>query len=378
MNALVPERLTQARELAGLNKSDIARDIDVSVAAITQWENGTKNPTMENLNSFCRATGVRLEMLMRPISQETRAKGPLSFRAHQASKTNRLRAQAQRFADLCAEVFIWLEDLVSLPSGDLPELSSPGKDIEADARECRRHWGLGDRSISKLGELLESKGIRLCSTEIEDVRIDGFSCLIGGRPLIYLGSYTGDRARARFSCAHELGHLVLHHHHSDSELLEMGDKAEAEANNFASAFLLPADTFSADVADTSLNGFIRLKTKWGVSVQAMVRRARDLKLITQDTYERHYRTIGAKGWRRAKGEPFDDAVPLLNRTVGSKCLSLLEGSENFQTSQIEDALPFPESVFQSVFGRSIKGEAEAADNIIHLTEFGKRPERRMN
>lgn len=374
MNSIVPERLTQARELAGLSKSDIARTIGVSVAAISQWESGTKNPTHENLTSFCRATEVKVEMLMLPVPTEIRNKGPLSFRAQQASKTNRLRAQADRFSEMCAEVFLWLEDFIDLPKYDLPEVECPPKEIEEAAKACRRYWGLGDRSIAKLGELMESKGIRLCSADFDEKRMDGFSCVIGGRAFIYLGSFSGDRGRARFSVAHELGHLVLHHHHSDAELMGMGNLAENEANAFASAFLMPAETFSSDVVDTSLNGFMRLKSKWGVSVQAMVRRARDLKLITQDTYDRHYRTIGAKGWRRSKGEPADDSIPLVRRTIGDKALALLEGTENFQTSKIQADLPHPESVFLSVFGRPLASGADEFSNIIRLSDFGAKRE----
>ena len=167
--------------MAGLTKSDVARDINVSVSAITQWENGTKHPEIDNLNAFCRKVGVQLEMVMLPIPDALRAKGPLSFRANQASKTNRLKAKAQRFAEACAEVFIWLEDWVDLPKCDLPEICSSAESIATAATSCRRHWGLGDRSIVKLGELLESKGIRLCSADLDEIGMDGFSCLVGGR-----------------------------------------------------------------------------------------------------------------------------------------------------------------------------------------------------
>ncbi|MBS0657250.1 MAG: ImmA/IrrE family metallo-endopeptidase [Verrucomicrobia bacterium] len=367
MNTIVPERMSQARELAGLTKSQIAEALDVSAAAITQWENGSRKPTSLNLEGFARQTGVKVSAFTLPVRPELRLKGPLTFRAQQSTRTSRQRAQAESFAEMCAEVYLWVERWVRLPAYDLPELDQAHlTDIEAAAQTCRRHWGLGDKPIMKLGELMESKGVRMCQTNLDEIKVDGFSCTMGERAFIYLSSYTRDRARARFSTAHELGHLVLHHHHSDAELLDLGIEAEAQANAFASAFLMPAATFSHDVVDTSLNGFLRLKQKWGVAVQAMVRRARDLKLITQDTYERHYRTMSAKGWRRAKGEPLDETVPAVNRTVGSQCLQLISSQGDSEAS-LMDELPFPEYIFTSVFG-SLPSKAEAP-NVIRVLDF---------
>jgi len=371
MITALPERITQARELAGQTKTELAERLDVSVAAVSQWEDGSKNPTAENLVAIGRALDVPVALLLKPIPGEVSRRGPISFRARSAAKTRLLRRQAQRLAEMVAEAFIWLEQWVSFPNAPLPEIAADSSPEDA-ATACRRAWGLGDRPIAKLGELLESKGVRLCSAGFGDTRFDAYSCVVSGRAFAFLGDEKEDRARSRFDAGHEVGHLLLHRHYSDDELEAAGQEAEKQANAFASAFLMPAETFARDVVDPSLEGFKRLKPKWGVSIQAMVRRARDLGLITEDTYERHFRNIGAAGWRRAKGEPLDEVVPPTNRSLGRKSLELLSGSDRIKPWEIPGELPLPDRVLQSVFGADLRAMVpEELNNVIVLKSFGQ-------
>jgi Zn-dependent peptidase ImmA (M78 family)/DNA-binding XRE family transcriptional regulator len=374
MSAALPERITQARELAGQTKTDLAEKLDVSVAAVSQWEDGSKNPTPENLIAIGRAVNVPVALLLKRIPEEVVRRGPISFRARSAAKTRLLRRQAQRLAEMVAEAFIWLEQWVAFPNAPLPDLA-PGASPEEAAMACRRAWGLGDRPIAKLGELLESKGVRLCSAGFGDVRFDAYSCVVSGRAFAFLGDEKQDRARSRFDAGHELGHLLIHRHYSDDELEGAGQEAERQADAFASAFLMPAETFSSDVRDTSLEGFKRLKPKWGVSIQAMVRRAKDLGLISEETYEKHCRHIAAAGWRRAKAEPLDEVVPATTRSLGRKSLELLSASNKIKPWEIPGELPLPDMVLQSVFGADLRAMVpDELNNVIVLGTFSQAPQ----
>lgn len=365
----IPERISQARELSGLNKTELAEQLGVSIAAVTQWESGVKHPTSENLFALAKCVGVSMALLSLPFPAQMSRRGPVTFRALSAAKTLRLRRQALRFAEMVSEAFMWLEQWVAFPANTLPEIPADTSPEEA-AQRCRRILGLGDRPIAKLGELLESKGVRLCAASFGLVSMDAYSCMVGGRPFVLLGADKQDRARTRFDAAHELAHLLLHQHLTDDELDAMGKVAESAADSFASAFLLPADTFSRDVVDPSLEGFKRLKPKWGVSIQAMVRRARDLELITQETYERHCRTMSVYGWRRPKGEPLDNAVPITNRSLGRKSLELLTASDRVKPWEIIEALPLPAAVLQSVFDTDLRQLLPVElDNVIVLADF---------
>ncbi len=162
----------------------------------------------------------------------------------------------------------------------------------------------------------------------------------------------------------------MHQHYSDDELDQAGQVVERQADAFASAFLMPAETFSRDVIDTSLAGFTRLKPKWGLSIQAMVRRSRDLHLISEETYERHFRNIGAAGWRRAKGEPLDEAVPAVNRSLGRKSLELLSASDKIKPWEIPAELPLPDRILETVFEANLREMVpDELKKIIRLRDF---------
>src|SRR2546423_6134254 len=237
-----PERITQARELTGLSKTELAELLDVTPAAVAQWERGAKHPTAENIAALARHLGVPMTMLLKERPAELLRKGPLTFRAWASAKTRRANRKAQRLAELIAEVFLWLEEKISFPKPEFPEFEHrelANKRILEIATLCRRAWHLGDLPILKLGELLESKGIVLSTATFGDDRFDAFSCIVNGRPFVLLGDDKQDRARSRFDTAHELGHLVLHQHWTEADFAkpEIHKRIEKEANLFAAAFL---------------------------------------------------------------------------------------------------------------------------------------------
>lgn len=60
----IGERITYARELKGLKKNQLAREVKVSPAAVTQWEQGdTKGLKPANLVAVAHALGVLTDWL---------------------------------------------------------------------------------------------------------------------------------------------------------------------------------------------------------------------------------------------------------------------------------------------------------------------------
>jgi Zn-dependent peptidase ImmA (M78 family) len=86
-----------------------------------------------------------------------------------------------------------------------------------------------------------------------------------------------------------------------------------EANRFAGAFLLPADALKQEITSaTTLETFLSIKLKWGVSVQAAVVRAHELGLITPRKYRTLYQRLSQKGWR--VHEPLSNRGPVREAT----------------------------------------------------------------
>ena len=112
---------------------------------------------------------------------------------------------------------------------------------------------------------------------------------------------------------------------------------EKQANMFASALLLPRDSFGEDVAlyATDLEYYKYLKKKWNMSMQAMMYRARQLNIITANQFQYMMRRVSKNGWRTK--EPGD--VPgNINDTIFQGAIDILfeEGYLKEGTLKIED------------------------------------------
>jgi Zn-dependent peptidase ImmA (M78 family) len=73
---------------------------------------------------------------------------------------------------------------------------------------------------------------------------------------------------------------------------------EAEANAFAAEFLMPKEVFRKEFPlPLTLSGLAEMKQKWGVSIQALAMRARDIGVITERQYKYVVRQLSVKGWK---------------------------------------------------------------------------------
>lgn len=107
--------------------------------------------------------------------------------------------------------------------------------------------------------------------------------------------------------AHELGHILLHPWSESLDLISKEEfkSRENQANRFASAFLLPKESFLQEIQayPTDLNYYLHLKKRWHCSMQAMIYKAHQLKAITDNQYQYMMRQVSKKGWRT--NEPGD-------------------------------------------------------------------------
>ena len=106
------------------------------------------------------------------------------------------------------------------------------------------------------------------------------------------------------SVSHELGHLVMH----QPLTVGMGDVGR-QAREFAGCFLLPENAMRHDLMPpVTIDTFLNLKTKWGVSMQALIMRAHQLEIITPRKKDYLFSKLRSRGWFIR--EPLSHAVPL--------------------------------------------------------------------
>lgn len=182
-----------------------------------------------------------------------------------------------------------------LPALDVPHLPLPddGYYTPADrAREIRKIWGLGTGPIPDMVELLESHGVVCVTWPVESARVDAIASWPTGEVPVLLMRGDAPMDRVRFTLAHELGHGVLH----DFAAAER----EAEADQFAAEFLFPAAEARPRLKRPSMMSLTALKAEWGMSIAALVRRARDVGAIGDSEYRSLNIELSAAGMRKAE------------------------------------------------------------------------------
>jgi Zn-dependent peptidase ImmA (M78 family)/transcriptional regulator with XRE-family HTH domain len=310
-----PARLQQAREVRGWTQIALAQQVGVHQSAIAQFESGRIQPSPEILAAIGRSTGFPLTFFTRP-SGPTFPLGSLRFRAR-AAMTARQRRQACWYAHTLYELMASMAAQAELPAPCVPRLD---EDPVVAAAVTRQAFGLPpDQPIGPLIRTLERGGVWVLAIPVPLPQRDAFSTWAGGdgsTPVIVVtATPAGDRRR--FSVAHELGHLVLHQVPQGSL-----HAVEQQADAFAAAFLLPETAMrQALVPPITLTTLAALKVRWGVSLQALIRRALTLEIITQSQYRALYTQLGAWGWRTQ--EPLD--VPVERPRALRQLVELLYG-----------------------------------------------------
>ena len=314
-------RLTQARVLAELTKGELAEDLHVSPAAVGQYESGVAKPRFDLLPKLAKVLKVPIEFFAtgRPLGRLDAANA--HFRSLRSTRLKD-RAKAAAHAEQLWELTYALERRVRLPKVDLPSIPE-GMAPTLAAHRLREAWGIGRGPVSHLMAIMESRGIvaSLIPMTNEAIRrVSAYSTDALGRPLVII---TPEQAqsiyRYRFTCAHELGHLVLH-----ANPLPGDRQQEREADEFAAEFLMPKIEIRPLLPRTMrIAQLERLSNQWGVSVQSLVRRMGELQVVSDLSVRRAYQRLNATIEFR-RDEPitsFKGEVPSLLR----EALILAEG-----------------------------------------------------
>ena len=272
-----PARLDLAMDRRRMTARVLSDLAEVTVVSLSQIKTGKQVPQ--------EATVLRIaEALQYPVGffygsdLDTLPAEAVSFRSL-SSITKRESNAAIAAGGIAYLVSDWLHSRYELPPTNLID-AGPERDPATAARALRQAWGLGEKPIGNLIKLLEAKGIRVFSLAENTKNVDAFSCWRNDEPYIFLNTFKTTE-RSRFDAGHELGHLVLHKHGGSNQ----GPQAEAEANAFASSFLMPrADVISEMPRVQSLRQILQGKKRWGVSAAALTYRLHKIGLITDWQY----------------------------------------------------------------------------------------------
>ncbi|WP_026461377.1 helix-turn-helix domain-containing protein [Adhaeribacter aquaticus] len=278
-----PERLRSARKMRGWSLQELANQVGIiSKQALGKYEQGLMKPEESTLYALTKALGVKADYFLKP---QRVTLGPVEFRKKSSLKVKESATLAEQIRDYL-ERYLEMQELLQVknefvnPLGEKKKVSTC-EDVEEAAAKVLNVWQLGTNPIPNVIEMLEENGI--CVLTISGpASFDGLATWVGQLPVIVLNKeYSVDRRR--FTALHELGHLLMDTNHLDDK------ECEKYCHRFASAMLLPKEVALRQLgnirSNISLGEFLSIKKQYGISVQALMRRAFDLGIINKNYYQ---------------------------------------------------------------------------------------------
>lgn len=351
-----PDRVELVRLRLGLTKIGFAEQLGVDRKTIQRFESGDADLSTDSQERLMRLSGFPRAFFEKGPPEYPNPEG-VSFRSLR-SLTAGARNAAMAAGALAFELDDWISERYNLPAHALtPERVSVSSPAHA-AIQLRAEWGIGARPIGNMINLLESRGIRIFSLVEETRHLDAYSLWKNDKPYIFLNTLK-TMERSRFDAAHELGHLILHRHTGSAHI-----KAESEADEFASSFLMPEDDLKAEIRWVrNLHEIIQGKRRWGVSAAALAYRLHKMGKIS----DWHYRGYCIELGKLGQGvEP--NPMPRETSQVWTKVLTDL-WRQGISISRLAERLSIPERELSGLlFGIATPVSAATSTTPLRLLE----------
>lgn len=303
--------LSTARRAVGMTQEEVALAADITQAALSRYENGMREPDEDVLARLASVLGVTVEFLQ----EADRVLGGMAIDAHmrrrQTAKPTvwrQLEARLNMYRMHARKIYNQVDIRAdqTIPRLDPFEVSP-----DAAARIVRMQWRMPVGPVHSLIRWLEAAGCVVIEEDFGTGRVDGLSQWIDDYPVVMINSQS-PTDRKRLTIAHELGHLVLHS-------VDVTTDVEADANQFAAEFLMPADVIRPQLRTVNLGKLRDLKREWGTSMQALIERAYRLNLIKATQRTNLYKSLSAAGYRTREplSEELEPEVPAFAEAIGS-------------------------------------------------------------
>lgn len=316
-------RLVTLRQVEGLTQAKLAARLGVTQAFISHIEKGLKALPREVAASAADLYDLPLEFFTAPPSLTD--EGFATFRKSSKATVRDERRVVAAFGD-AARLFQTVSEASDYRTADLDEVRDVNE--ETVARNVREMLGLGeDEPLLNATRAVERLGVGVIHDLVtlpEDARDHAGICRPNpfvDRPLVAtLGELPP--AVTRMTVLHELAHLIFDR---DRVSAIRGTRAleEKRAFRFAAGVMLPAHIVRKRVTESlTLHGYLPIKADYGISVAAIIVRAADLRVISNERKRTLMIQMSSNGWRREEPVPVAAEQPILLaqatvRSIGS-------------------------------------------------------------
>ena len=339
------ERIRAAREIFGLTQAGLQQLAGVSQSLLSQVERGQKAASRDLVEAVARAVDLPLEFF--DVVLDEVPLDSLRFRKQQTASAVTTRRAHALFQE-GFRVSRMLVDKSEYPRPSLPVATGElqRQDIIEIAAETRRALQLDpDKPVPHLMRYVERAGVPVAPIVLPDdedapAKNQHFGLSFWGGPdddafIGYFPGHQGDRDR--FTLAHEIGHMVLH-------LRRRPPDPEREANLFAGELLMPFERARETLSShLTLNEYRQVKAVWGVSIQGLLMRAKQVGAIDEERSTSLWKQLSARGWRRVEPVVVQPESPVLlarlrRRIYGNRPLRDLRGELALSTTLLKSLL----------------------------------------
>ncbi|HEY4544330.1 MAG TPA: XRE family transcriptional regulator [Tissierellaceae bacterium] len=352
------KQLIFAREFRGLTQTELSKEIKgLSQSNLSKFEKGLSTLSDKLQNDIIEYLGFPKEFYNERVYNVIEG-------SNYRKKSVVSKADIISFEQKCKLVGYLIDSMAD--SLEWPEFRLVPLNVEDGfspkkiADHTRKLLKLkSDEPVRNIISLLESSGVIVYEIDAID-KFDGISFTTeGGFPVIIVNaSFPNDRKR--FTIAHELGHILMHDERNFliSEFRNEKIK-EAEANAFASEFLLPENEIRNSLYGLSLKDLGVLKKYWLTSMGAILRRAYDLKCIDEKKYKYFNIELSRLGYR--KNEPIE--VFIDKPKVFEKGYNLYKDELNYSMDDLVQAFKLPKEIIDDVFGSKESNKIRVLNRI---------------
>ncbi|RWQ44759.1 XRE family transcriptional regulator [Mesorhizobium sp.] len=294
--------LRLARQLRGFTQKKASDDLGIAQAVLSRMENGLVEPDPQFIERAASVFDLPAEFFS---IQDTVYGPPVSV--HTMLRGKKSEVSARDVDMITAELNIrlfhlrrFMENVDLNPANELPVLDvEVYGSIPKIASVVRSHWKVVNGPMKNLTLLMEKAGIIVGESSFHGAPVSGVTFAAPGRPPLILVNRDHPADRLRFTLAHELGHLVMHRFPTA--------RMEDEANQFASAFLLPPQEMVEAFRGrkVTLELLASLKKEWRVSMQSLLMSAQSLNAISDNQARYLWQQISARGWRTREPAALD-------------------------------------------------------------------------
>lgn len=336
---MVGKNIKYYRLLNGMTLLALAKELNITSMAISNYENGLRYPDVNTLRKMAGIFNIGIAKLVAPQNDS------LLFSHGAFRKNTNLPITVQdlilesveqyynRF--FCVINVLGINVLPDAPLCNQIELSD---DIEVDAEAMRKWLDLSLHGpICNLVSIIENIGILIFKFNIENDKFSGVNGFVNKRPNIVINSKMNPE-RQRSTIAHELAHLCFDWP-ADMDYKDIEKRATA----ISGAFLFPKEDAVRELGvhrSAIENDMVIVAKEYGISMLLLAMRAKILRIVTENKYKYFMIRASQSDWRKNEPSRIEEEKTTLfeqltYRAVVEGSISVQKGAELLEKSYME-------------------------------------------